>query len=156
MYATYCTIVSLICWRVNPLKPFISLPKTNIGEQSHVLPDETSVSRCMVWTPLLLRFLKKCVANECFFCTTSARTQDLFLLLSDFSTNFHPLAMRAFFIKVYFWIRNYMSSCINRVILLCVSFINYLSHHLPPFFIRFLPSSIEIFPILRCSRGIPS
>ena len=32
-----------------------------------------------------------------FFCTTSARTQDLFLLLSDFSTNFHPFAMRAFF-----------------------------------------------------------
>ena len=41
---------------------------------------------------------QNCVANDCFSCTTSARTQDLFLLLSDFSTNFHPFAMRAFFI----------------------------------------------------------
>ena len=41
---------------------------------------------------------QNCIANDCFSCTTSARTQDLFLLLSDFSTNFHPFAMRAFFI----------------------------------------------------------
>ena len=41
---------------------------------------------------------KKCIEIEDIFSTTSARTQDLFLLLSDFSTNFHPLEMRAFFI----------------------------------------------------------
>ena len=47
---------------------------------------------------VLKKCIAKCVANECFFCMTSARTQDLFLLLSDFSTNFHPFVMRAFFI----------------------------------------------------------
>ena len=52
--------------------------------------------------------------------------------------------------------RRYKSSFEDRVIFLCVSFINYLCHHLPPFFIRFLPSTIEIFPILRGLRGIPS
>ncbi len=32
-----------------PLKPFVSLPKTNKGEQMPPpLADETSVSRCMV------------------------------------------------------------------------------------------------------------
>ena len=30
------------------MKPFVSLPKTNKGEQLPALADETSVSRCMV------------------------------------------------------------------------------------------------------------
>ena len=50
-----------------------------------------------IWD-FLKKCIAKCIANEDIFCTTSARTQDLFLLLSDFSTNFHPLAMREFFI----------------------------------------------------------
>ena len=45
--ATYCTIVSLIFCLVNPLKPFVSLPKTNKGEQLPPLADETSVARCL-------------------------------------------------------------------------------------------------------------
>ena len=32
---------------VNPLKPFVSLPKTNKGEQLPPLADETSVARCL-------------------------------------------------------------------------------------------------------------
>ncbi len=36
------------------MKPFVSFSKTNKREQLPALADETSVSRCMVLTPLLL------------------------------------------------------------------------------------------------------
>jgi len=42
---------------VNPLKPFVSLPKTNKGEQLPALADETSVARCP--QPRLLKLIKQ-------------------------------------------------------------------------------------------------
>ena len=55
-------------------------------------------SKTLYICDFLKKCLQKCLQIEDIFCTTSARTQDLFLLLPDFSTNFHPSAMRAFFI----------------------------------------------------------
>ena len=89
--------VEWILW--NPL--WVSLKQTR-GNNCPPLPMKLLCLGVWSKTLYICGFQKtvsqNCVANHCFSCTTSARTQESFLLLSDFSTNFHPFAMRAFFI----------------------------------------------------------
>ena len=58
---THCCF-HYFCW-VKPLKPYVTLHKTNKGEQLPALADETSVSRCLVQDPLFLGSSQKVTAN---------------------------------------------------------------------------------------------